>query len=300
LKVGEEFGKSEMKVAAKLGVTEKEIDKLCEAIVDVLGKGPLEPAQIRESTGSAARSLGEEGKKKGLTTTLPVALGKLQASGTIRRVATDGRLDQQRYRYALWRPNPLDKFKLSLEESYIELARRYFRWIGPATLAQFQTFSGLGVKASKAATEPLKLVPLDEGSELLMFAEDREQLRDFKPPSKAQYVLVSSLDAIALLRNDSKSLIDEKDVALQKSAGFGEFPNHLILDRGRAVGLWEYDSGTQKIVWSSFGLKDKAMDAAVAATEKYVREQLGDARSFSLDSAKSRAPRIVALQKSAG
>jgi hypothetical protein len=39
------------------------------------------------------------------------------------------------------------------------------------------------------------------------------------------------------------------------------------------------------------------MKEAVAKTETYIREQLGDARSFSLDSPKSRAPRIVALRK---
>jgi hypothetical protein len=33
--------------------------------------------------------------------------------------------------------------------------------------------------------------------------------------------------------------------------------------------------------------------------ENYIREQLGDARSFSLDSPKSRTPRIEALRKMA-
>ena len=42
---------------------------------------------------------------------------------------------------------------------------------------------------------------------------------------------------------------------------------------------------------------NKALKQAVAQTEQYVREQLGDARSFSLDSPKSRAPRIAALRK---
>jgi len=300
LKVGEEFGKAEMKVAYKLGVMDREIDKLCEAVVTALGKGPLDPNQIREATGNASRSLGEEGKKKGVTTTLPLALGKLQAAGEIRRVPTDGRLDQQRYRYMLWRPNPLAKFKLPLEDAYTELAGRYFRWIGPATAVEFQAFSGLGVKASKAAIEPLRLVPLQDGSDRLMFPDDKDRLMTFNPPAKPQYALVSSLDALALLRNDIKSLIDEEHVKLQKVVGLTEFPNHAIVDRGRLVGLWEYDMESEKIVWSSFGIKDKALDAAIAATEKYIREQLGDARSFSLDSPKSRAPRIAALRKNAG
>src|SRR5437867_735749 len=75
LRVGEGFD-TEMRTALKLGVTEKEIDKLCDAVVKVLAKGPLEPEGIRQAAGGAARSLGEEGKKKGLTTTLPIALGR--------------------------------------------------------------------------------------------------------------------------------------------------------------------------------------------------------------------------------
>jgi hypothetical protein len=34
-------------------------------------KGPLDPDGLREATGKAVRNLGPEGKKKGLTTTLP-------------------------------------------------------------------------------------------------------------------------------------------------------------------------------------------------------------------------------------
>lgn len=307
LKVGTEFGQGEMKVASKLGVTDKEIDKLCGAVVKALAKGPLDPNQIREATGTASRNLGEEGKKKGMITTLPLALGRLQVVGEIRRIPVTGGLASQRYQYALWRPNPLEKFKLSVEEAYTELARHYFRWIGPATLAEFQWFSGLGVKAGKAATDPLKLVPVEDGSERLMFADDKDQFMKFKAPAKPQYVLISSLDAISLLRRDIKSLIDKKDldrqVFLEKDTkplgGLADFPSHAILDRGRVIGLWEYDADTESIAWSSFGVKDKALEAAVATTEKYVREQLGDARSFSLDSPKSRAPRVAALRKAA-
>ena len=96
----------DMNAARKLGVTDREIDRLSGKVVAALGKGPLEPDEIRDAVGGAARNLGPEGKKKGLTTTLPLALGRLQAAGEIRRMPTNGRLDQQRYRYALWRPNP--------------------------------------------------------------------------------------------------------------------------------------------------------------------------------------------------
>ncbi|HXU32610.1 MAG TPA: crosslink repair DNA glycosylase YcaQ family protein [Thermoanaerobaculia bacterium] len=306
LAVGQGFGhEQEMKVARKLGVTDAEIDRLSAAVVGALGTNALGTDELREAAGGAARSLGPEGKKKGLTTTLPLALGKLQAEGEIRRVPTDGRLDQQRYRYAAWRPNPLAKFRLSQEEAYAELARRFFRWIGPATVAQFQGFSGLGVKAAKAAVEPLGLAPLDPGDERLIFPEDRDALLSFVPPKKAGYALVSGLDALFLLRRDLASLVADsdkkRDVFVDKDVkplgGLADLPSHAIVDRGRIVGLWEYDVDTESIAWMAFVPRDAALEQAVAATESYVRTDLQDARSFSLDSPKSRTPRVEAVRQ---
>jgi len=273
----------------------------------VLGKGPLTPDEIREATGSASRNLGEEGKKKGMTTTLPLALGLLQARGDIRRIPVNGRLDQQRYQYTLWQPNPLTRFKLSTQEAQVELARRYFRWIGPATLAEFQQFAGLGVKDTKATIEPLKLVPLKEGSDRFMFADDHDAFYSFKPPAKPQYALVGSIDSAILFRRDLRLLLEAKDTTrpeikdpnAKASGGLLDLPDHAILDRGRIVGLWEYDVDSESIVSSTFGVRDKALNAVVEATENYIREQLGDARAFSLDSPKSRVPRIQLLRRAA-
>jgi hypothetical protein len=306
LKLGQDAPEADMKVARKLGVTDAEVTKLCKAVLEALKKGPLDPEELRTATGKASRSLGEAGKKKGLTTTLPLALGQLQAEGEIRRVSTNGRLDQQRYRYTLWRPNPLAGFKLSLEEAYTQLARFFFDWIGPATAAEFQAFAALGVKAAKAAIEPLKLRPLADGDERLMLPDRHEELQAFQSPKEPQYVLVSNLDGILLLRRDVKSLLaaeDLKKTAMDQKAkkvevgGLLDLPSHAILDRGRLVGLWEYDPESQSIAWTSFIRSHADLEKAVLRTEEFVRSDLGDARSFSLDSPKSRPPRIQALRK---
>jgi hypothetical protein len=78
-----------------------------------------------------------------------------------------------------------------------------------------------------------------------------------------------------------------------------DLPDHAIVDRGRVVGLWEFDVKSNSIVWCSFVGRDKAMTEAVKRTELFVAEQLGDARSFSLDSPKSRAKRIDVLRAKA-
>jgi hypothetical protein len=307
LAVGDGFRDAEMRTAEKLGVTRAEIDALCDAVIAALdGTGPLDPDAIRAATGDRSRSLGEAGKKKGLTTTLPIALGLLQARGEIRRVPVSGRLDQQRYAYVRWSPGPLASHAIAHGEALTALARRFFAWIGPATLGEFQWFSGLGVKATKDAVAPLGLVPAEAGSDRLLLPEDVEAWRAFEAPTSPQYALVSSLDAIAAARRDVQSLLDAGDRARSVLVEHGkerplgslsDLPSHAILDRGRLIGLWEFDANMGTIAWGTFDRRrDAALDAVVATTEAFVRDQLGDARSFSLDSPRSRAPRVAALR----
>jgi hypothetical protein len=297
LKAGAGFSyESDMKAARKLGVTDREIDKLCLAVSSALKPGELEPEALKSTLGAAVRNLGEEGRKKGVTTTLPLALGRLQEEGEIRRIPTNGRLDQQRYRYALWRPNPLSSCKRSAEETQTELARRYFSWIGPATLAEYQWFSGASAKVNKAAIEPLKSI--DVGGGRLLLPELRDAWETFQAPKEAQIAMVSSIDGIALLRRDLGGMVNAADSKkIAAAGGVKDLPSHAILDRGRVVGLWEYDPGSSSVAWMTFGEATPAIRQCVARTEAYVRDQLGDARSFSLDSPKSRAPRIAAIRQ---
>lgn len=273
LAVGQANSGNEMKVARKLGVTDSEIEGLQNAILNALKDGPRDPDAIREAVGDAARSLGAEGKSKGMTTTLPLALKVLQARGKIRRVPVNGRLDQQRYLYTLWNVTP------EVDEPFTKLARLFFGWTGGTTAAEFQTFSGLGVNAAKAAIAPLGLINGGDGA--LMLPEDAEAYKAFAIPKKPQYALVGNLDGNGHL------------------VARAEMPNHLIVDRGNVVGLWDFDPSSGTVVWRSFDKPDAAMKQAVAQMEAFVREDLGDARSFSLDSPQSRGPRLDALRKAA-
>ena len=120
-------------------------------------------------------------------------------------------------------------------------------------------------------------------------------------PKKPHYELVGSLDGLALLRRDLKAILAAEDQANgffdAKGSGLMDLPDHAIVDRGRVVGLWEFDPESNSIAWTSFVKPDAALKAAVAEAEAYVRDQLGDARSFSLDSAKSRAPKISKIRE---
>jgi len=306
LKVGASFPDGEMNVAKKLGVTEKEVDKLCDAVLKAVTKEPLDPEGLKAVLGGVVRNLGEAGKKKGLTTTLPLALGRLQAVGEIRRIPTNGRLDQQRYRYTRWKESPAKTFDMSEEEAFAELARLYFSWIAPATVAEFAQFAGLGVNAAKRATESLGLVPLEAGSPRMMPPDLYTQYAAFNVPKNPEVVLTSGLDGLALHRRELASLIDPADAespiwkALDASYHVGgplrDLACHAIIDRGRVIGLWEFDPEAGEIVWATFGKPGKGVHEAVKITEEFVKHTLGDARSFSLDSPQSRVPRIKTLR----
>jgi Winged helix DNA-binding domain len=91
------------------------------------------------------------------------------------------------------------------------LARLYFKWIGPATAAEFQAFAAIGAKAAKAAIEPLNLKIINNGDERLILPEQYDEFAGFKVPKQAQYVLTSSLDGILLLRRNVKTLLAPED-----------------------------------------------------------------------------------------
>lgn len=309
LKVGQSDGDSpDIKSAKKhLGVTERELAQLAEQVLAVLEDGPKDPASLKDCLGGAVRNLGAEGKKRGMTTTLPLVLGRLQSLGEVRRQPVHGRLDQQRYSYARWTDSPLRNSQLSFAEAYAELARRYFRFAGPASLAHFRWFSGLGAAAAKTAVASLGLVPIEADSELLIFPDELPLLHSFIVPKDPIYRLVGSLDGIVLHRREVAPLCDPADLnrkaygdrGIVELGGLSDLTSHPIFDRGRIIGLWEYEPASRSIVSTCFVKQTPLLRSEIDRTAAFVREQLGDARSFSLDSPESRQPRIDALRSAA-
>jgi hypothetical protein len=300
LQVGRGAPEGDLRTLEKLGVPRREVEAVGAAVLEVLDAGTAhDPAELKDKLGDQVRNLGEEGRKRGQTTTLPAALGLLQAAGEIRRVPVNGRLDQQRYAYVRWQP---PRSTRTDDEARAELARLYFDWTGPATLGDFRWFSAFTVAQAKAAVSALGLADLGEG--WLVPAALAAEFTSFDGPRKPQYALLAGIDALILLRRDVGSMIDPADVALPvpgeklQVGGVTDLTDHAIVDRGRLIGLWQYDVDTGEVVtWLFGGAKpDKALREEIDRTEAFVRDDLGDARSFSLDSPKSRAPRIAALR----
>lgn len=288
--------------AERLGVPPDEIERLCEAVYGCLQGRALEPREIRSELGGRVRDLGAEGRRRGVASTLPVALSHLQRAGKIRRISTDGRLDHERYRYTAWDPSPLEGVDLDATEARRGIAERYFRWIGPATIAEFRWFTGFGVGMAAEAVAGLDLVDIGEGR--LAFRDDAKAICECEAPTVEQVALLSSLDALFLLRRQPLTLIAEEDLhgafsgafALKPSGALHDLPSHGIVDRGRLIGLWEFDPDEGRIAWATFNRPTPVLEQAIAEAQDFVRT-IGDARAFSLDSPKSRRPRIEALDR---
>ncbi|MGW5699725.1 DNA glycosylase AlkZ-like family protein [Amycolatopsis japonica] len=307
LTVGAGAPAGELVAAEKyLGVTQAEIEQLCVTVADLLEASdePLGPAAIKDAAGSAVRGLGEAGRKRGTITTLPLALGLLQARGEIRRVPINGRLDQRRYGYVRWTPSPRGGLS-DMDTARTELARRYFSWAAPASLKHFRWFSGFTASSAKKIVEQLELVPLD-GTDLVMPKELADEFAAFTVPAEPSYALLAGIDGIHLLHREMSRLLADADVEHpvpggrpgETLGGQADPPSHVIVDRGRIAGLWEFDTEAGKIVYKFFGEEDAALRETIARTEEFVRDRLGDARSFSLDSPKSRASRVADLRPS--
>ncbi|MDQ0754293.1 hypothetical protein QFZ61_000280 [Arthrobacter sp. B3I4] len=265
---------------------------------------PLDPRQLKEELGDSVRNLGEEGKKKGASTTLPTALGLLQADGRIRRVPATGRLDQQRYAYEPWGLPPSE---LSDDDVRAELIRRYLGWTGGATVKQSQWFTGFTVTQTRAALtavgalEVPTAISAADHDPLWLLPGDVERLAAFAEPAEEQIQLLAGTDSLVLLRRNAAELLAEEDQdrqALGSLALQADLPDHPILDRGRIIGLWQYDPGKEQIAAWSFGAATEAVTRRIAEVEAWIREELGDFRAFSLDSPASRQKRVDALRNS--
>lgn len=306
LKLGKD-GAEAIRVLGRLGVDRGEITLLEEQVLHVLteAEGPMDPRQLKDELGDSVRNLGEEGKKKGATTTLPTALGILQAQGRIRRVPANGRLDQQRYSYEPWglAPSGIDD-----DAVRTELIRRYLGWTGGATFKQSQWFTGFTVAQTKAALAAVAAVEVptaltEAGVDALwMLPGDVGRLAAFEEPAGEQIQLLAGTDSLFLLRRNAADLLAEEDrdkPALGSLALQADLPDHPILDRGRIIGLWQYDPAKERIVPWLFHGPTPAVTQRIAEVEAWIGEDLGDFRAFSLDSPASRQKRIDGLAASA-
>ncbi len=249
---------SEARIArdlAKVGVSPAELQAVGEAALVALEGGPRSTRQLSQDLPRGlSRSLGEAGKKVGLSSTLPPALRQLELEQRIVRQAEGDRIDHERYDWAL---SPLPPSPV--EDLHRELARRFFAWAGPATPAAFGTWSGLNKGQARAAIAGagLRAVDVEGLGEALIHPE---ALDAALPPGQVAWL--PALDNLAGLKEQPAPLVDGPDAELEVG-NFGRPPTttlgqasnlfeRSISQEGRIVGLWGWDPQAGSPVVRSF------------------------------------------------
>lgn len=83
-----------------------------------------------------------------------------------------------------------------------------------------------------------------------MLPDDVAGLAAFEEPAEEQIQLLAGTDSLVLLRRNAAELLageDQDKPALGRLALQADLPDHPILDRGRIIGLWQYDPAEGRI-----------------------------------------------------
>lgn len=269
----------------KLPVARRTIEVLGDKILKAIGKGVHSTDQIRRALPpDSIEDLGEAGKQLGFGSTLPAALRLLQAEGRVLRSTEDRRLDGRTHLYRAW-PKEIDAAPpAGLDHA---LAIRFLAWAAPVAVEAFAWWAGIGKRAAKVAMGPLRVDDVrlppgrrDEDVYLLPFRDNLFGLHRGLEP---------------FLGDDAAEVMDTSGRAID-AAGAGMLHHNAIVAGGMLRGIWEFDG--ESIAARPFGKPPRGLDAAVAAMEQFIREQLGDHKTYAFDTGATRARRVDFIRRS--
>jgi hypothetical protein len=271
--------------------------------------GPMTTDAIRKAFQGDITSFGDAGKKVGLSSPLPLALRLLELAGKIERTLDGGRLDTERY---LWR-RTAGKLPAPARDHEAQLARvvdAFLGFAGPATLAQLSAWSGhpqRDLKAAIARLDAVEVVVEAMGAAHLR----RADLAARPPPPRGTALL--ALEDNYLNSHGVAVVTDPRHHAFEvdlwggtgKPAPLGK-ANHMlsrsIVVDGVVAGFWEVDPRSAGAVWHTFEPAPaplaRTLDELTAATARFLLDELGHARVFTLDTmddVQTRADRIAQL-----
>jgi len=290
---------------AKACIGEGEVEDVASAAFATLKKsGPLTTDALRRAMPEGAvRSLGDAGKKVGISSPLPPALRRLEFERRIERRTEGGRLDTERY---LWHAveRPVARVAPDQPDALLaELFSRYLQHAGAATLKMFAAWSGFSQRDAKAATA--RLAPMraegPEGEELSV-RNDVEQLLRQGPALASTVAFLPFEDNLVHLFGGPAHLVDEEYLDLEAprwgtSKGKPLPPTTLrdmphlalrpLLVDGRLGGFWEYDPDAEVALPRCFHAPSRTAQILLEEQSELVstllRSEIGHGRSFSLD-----------------
>ena len=301
---------------AKAGIRPGEVDALGELVLATLAEtGPLATDALRRALpAGSVRSLGEAGKKIGVSSPLPAALRRLEFAGRLERTIESGRLDSERY---LWRL-PVGERDATLEPRsdpaalHLRLAALYFRAAGVGTVAGFADWCGCTKREALAVVPELKMIEVEvEGEREMCFVPaEYERWLGAPPDSQGGLSLLPFEDNAFALHGGPAFFTEPRHFELvvpswgsAKPKPLGETAHlayRAIVADGRLAGFWELDPERGEVETALLeelsAASRRQLGAAAAAVRDLLTRQLGNARSYSLDTENDLARRVAALR----
>lgn len=292
------------RVAKACGFDAAEVVRLAAQVADTLAAGAASTEDLRARIPEdAIRDLGAAGRKLGEPSMLGVALRELQMSGDVVRLSLTGRLDQPSFAWRIAEPpiRPLDS-----ADVLPLMARRFLQWGAPVSVDDFAWWSGVPKRVARQAFDESGARPVAvEGEPAPRFEPaGTDEISGLAEPPADRVFFLPFRDNLLGLHRGVEIFTDDGELEVLgwnsnrvPAASAESLHQNAIVRGGRVIGAWEFDPDADTVVYklwdrprrSDAGRVDR--DASLLGT--FIREQLGDARFYPFDSAKTRAPRIA-------
>lgn len=300
--------KKRVRDRAKLGVEDQELADLGAAVTSVLKGEPATTQALRTRLPSSAiRSLGDAGKKLGVSSTLPMALRQLESEGLIGRKPAGGRLDTEQVQWCL---EPVRLPVLAEPEAIVtEVARGYFLHAGPATLKDFAAWSGLAQRDARIAIDSLSLEEHSVTGASSPYYALPQQLETSGLGGEREVVLLGMRDPYWDHRDGIRDLVEDAHWSQPVAGARGDKTlkevNRLwqrcVVIRGQIAGFWEFDPDSAAVRVGLFSALSDADASGLRAecerTTVLLRDELGHARVYAMEPKNTRAKSLAALAK---
>lgn len=213
---------------AQLDLTEADVDRAAEIAEEALQDRQLTRSEVMQAWEFADMSTaGQRGYH-------------LIATLAMRGLLVFGPLDGNEQRIVLtseWIPRPRT---LDRDEALAEVALRYFRSHGPATVQDLARWTGLTMKDVRSGTAAARphLASIDvEGVEHLLDPATPDLLEQHREECE-EVLLLPGFDELVLGYGDRRAVVDPEHAAALCPGGNGVFRS-TVVHRGRAVGTWK-------------------------------------------------------------
>jgi hypothetical protein len=259
-------------VAASTTLTARDLDATRDALRSLL-REPHTADELRAKLPEAAmRSLGDVGKRNGVSTLAALVLKQLWAIGEVWRVPPGGRADDPTSR---WQLDPAPRTTPSAADAVGAVAARWLQAFAPAPLKSFAGAFGLASGRAKTALEGIGAYEIDVDG----IAEKCWVPSDFAAPDEGVALPARALPVRDPLTDVHLAHLASPVVARAVTSR-AHGANTTVLSKGEALGGWAYDEGGRKahmrIVASGAGVEQvKAIEAEVARMGAFIAAELG-------------------------